>query len=53
MRQTWLTGVVASITLASISADAKDVSYPQDAPLFTIAVPETWKPIFLKPIEEQ
>ena len=47
MRAKWFAGVVALLVLASVRvADAAEVGYPQQAPLFTIAVPETWKPVF-------
>ena len=38
----------AAILLAGGTAttNAKDVGYPQQAPRFTMAVPETWKPVF-------
>ena len=47
MRAKLHAGVVALLVFAGASmADASDISYPLQAPVFTIAVPESWKPIF-------
>ena len=46
MRAKLLAGVVALLALGASVADANEVGYPQQAPLFTIAVPDTWKPVF-------
>ena len=36
--------VIMSVGIAT--AQSTHVGYPQQAPLFTIAVPETWKPVY-------
>ena len=47
MRAKCLPAIVAVVVLCGFArADAKEVGYPQQAPRFTIVVPETWKPVF-------
>ena len=47
MRAKYLVAAVALVLACGTSATkAKDIGYPQQKPLFTIAVPENWKPVF-------
>ena len=39
-------GAAVLLSLGILPANAKDVAYPQEAPRFTIAVPDSWKPVF-------
>ena len=34
------------LSLGTSPADAKDVAFPQQAPRFTLTVPDSWKPVF-------
>ena len=38
------TAMLLSLGLSGVVA--KEVSYPQDAPQFSVVVPDTWKPVF-------
>ena len=47
MRANYLvTAAAVLLACGALTASAKDVAFPQQAPLFTTAVPDTWKPVF-------
>ena len=47
MRAKYLvTAAAVLLACGTSNADVKDVAYPEQAPRFTMAVPETWKPVF-------
>ena len=46
MRAKYLATAAAVLLACGTATEAKDVGYPQQAPRFTMAVPETWKPVY-------